>query len=219
MQSNSPQFHFDVDESFAKQHNEMLRDTRKVIISGISLFIICVGAALAMWFVMDPANPWRTIGTIALGSFGVLMLIVAFLVPRSVGTAQELYDRYPLVPAIVAEVNPRDVVLMALVNVNANPDMPPTYGAALRTVTQIPGMDKPALGTKVPAVAVGGRRTSRDADHWQEVTPMPIAWATPDQEVINEAKRAIPQDQWQKLEKARSRYDEVKATTYNLLVL
>ena len=37
-------FHFDVDEAFAKQHNEMLRDTRKVVISGVSLFVICVAA-------------------------------------------------------------------------------------------------------------------------------------------------------------------------------
>ena len=48
---------------------------------------------------------------------------------------------------------------------------------------------------------------------------MPIAWATPDAEVVDKAREAIPQEQWQKLEKARKRYDEAKETPYNLLTL
>lgn len=212
-------FHFDVDEAFAKQHNEMLRDTRKVVISGVSLFVICVAAGAAMWFLLDPASPWRWLGGLGLIFFGSLMLLVAFLVPRSVGKAQELYDRYPLVPAVIAEVHPRDMLLMALVNVNVDETKPPTYAAALRTVTSIPGIKDPKVGTKVPAVAVGGRRNARDAEHWQEVTPMPIAWATSNQAVVTEARQAIPQDQWHKLDKARKRLDDVKATRMNLLVL
>lgn len=212
-------FHFDVDEAYAKQHNEMLRDTRKVVISGISLFVICVAAGAAIWFLVDPASPWRWLGGLGLVLFGLMMLLVAFLVPRSVGKAQDLYDRYPLVPAVIAEVNPRDCVIMALVNVNVDESLPPTYAAALRTVTSIPGMGEPKKGMKLPAVAVGGQRNSRDADHWQEVTPMPIAWATPDQSVVEDARNQIPQDQWQKLEKARKRYAEVKETPLNLLVL
>lgn len=212
-------FHFDVDEDFAKKHNEMLRDTRKVVISGVSLFVICVVVGILLWFLMDPASPWRTIATVALVSFGVLMLVVAVLVPRSVGSAQDLYDRYPLVPAIVAEVNPRDCVIMALVNISANPDAPAEDGLALRTVSNLPGIDKPTVGTRVPAVAVGGRRSSRDTAHWQEVTPMPIAWATPDKAIVDEAKKAIPEGQWKKLEKALPRLEDVKQTQMNLLPL
>ncbi|MCZ9294784.1 DUF3239 domain-containing protein [Corynebacterium meitnerae] len=212
-------FHFDVDEAFAKQHNEMLRDTRKVVISGVSLFVICVAGGVAMWFLMDPANPWRWLGGVGLALFGCMMLLVAFLVPRSVGKAQDLYDRYPLVPAVIAEVNPRDVLLMALVNINVDETLPPRYAAALRTVSSIPGIADPKVGTKIPAVAVGGRRSTRDKEHWQEVTPMPIAWATPDKAIISEAQGAIPHDQWRKLDKARGRLDDVKATSMNLLVL
>lgn len=212
-------FHFDVDEAFAKQHNEMLRDTRKVVISGVSLFVICVAAGAAMWFLMDPANPWRWLGGVGLALFGCMMLLVAFLVPRSVGKAQDLYDRYPLVPAVIAEVNPRDVLLMALVNVNVDETLPPRYAAALRTVSSIPGIADPKVGTKIPAVAVGGRRSTRDKEHWQEVTPMPIAWGTPDKATIDEAQKTIPHDQWRKLDKARGRLDDVKATSMNLLVL
>lgn len=212
-------FHFDVDEAFAKQHNEMLRDTRKVVISGVSLFVICVAGGVAMWFLMDPANPWRWLGGVGLALFGCMMLLVAFLVPRSVGKAQDLYDRYPLVPAVIAEVNPRDVLLMALVNVNVDETLPPRYAAALRTVSSIPGIADPKVGTKIPAVAVGGRRSTRDKEHWQEVTPMPIAWGTPDKATIDEAQKTIPHDQWRKLDKARGRLDDVKATSMNLLVL
>ena len=133
--------HFDVDEAFAKQHNEMLRDTRKAVISGVSLFVICLIAGGLIWFFVDPASPWRWVGGLGLMLFGFMMLLVAFLVPRSVGSAQDLYDRYPLVPAVIAEVNPRDSVIMALVNVNVDENQPPTHAAALRTVTSIPGMD------------------------------------------------------------------------------
>lgn len=211
-------FRFDVDEAFAKKNNEMLKDTKRLVISGISLFVIAEIAAVLIWLFVSSDSPWHLLGSIGLGLFGLMMLIVALIVPRSVGTAQSLYDRYPLVPSLIAEVNDRDFVLMALVNTNVDPSLPPRWGAALRTVTRVNGVE-PKLGTKIPSVAVLGQRSGRDQAHWQEISPMPIAWGTPDQDVVAEARKAIPQDQWQRLEKARKRYDEVKATSNNLLVL
>ena len=35
-------FKFDVDEDFAKQHNEMVRDTRSLVASGIAIFVIAL---------------------------------------------------------------------------------------------------------------------------------------------------------------------------------
>ncbi|MDN8595308.1 MULTISPECIES: DUF3239 domain-containing protein [unclassified Corynebacterium] len=212
-------FHFDVDEEFAKKHNEMLRDTRKVTISGISLFVICVVAAVLLWTLTPDNSAWGWFGVIGLVPFGIVMLIVGLMVPRSVGGAQELYDRYPLAPAVIAEVNPRDMVLMALVNTNVDESLTPRYAAALRTVSNIPGIDEPTVGTKVPSLAVGGRRTTRDKDHWQEVTPMPIAWATTDQAILKRARTEIPQEQWHMLDKSLAKLDDVKATPMNLLVL
>ncbi|MHA2788408.1 DUF3239 domain-containing protein [Corynebacterium sp. S7] len=211
-------FKFDVDEDFAKKNNEMLKDTKRLVVSGVSLFVISEIAAVLIWMFVSPDSPWRMLGAIGLGLFGVMMLIVALAVPRSVGNAQALYDRYPLAPAIIAEVNDRDFVLMALVNTNVDPSRPPRWGVALRTVTRINGVD-PKVGTKVPVAAVLGQRSGQDKDHWQEISPMPIAWGTPDQDVVTEARKAIPQDQWQRLEKARKRLDEVKNTPHNLLVL
>lgn len=212
-------FHFDVDEAFAKQHNEMLRDTRKVTISGISLFVICVVAAVLLWVLTEDNSAWGWFGVLGLVPFGLVMLFVGLMVPRSVGGAQELYDRYPLAPAVIAEVNPRDVSLLALVNMNVDESLPPKYALALRTVSSIPGINEPKVGTKIPAVAVGGRRTTRDKDHWQEITPMPIAWATPDQDVLKRARTEVPQEQWHKLDKSRAKLDDVKATRMNLLPL
>ncbi|WIM68994.1 DUF3239 domain-containing protein [Corynebacterium breve] len=211
-------FKFDVDEAFAKKNNEMLKDTNRLVISGISLFVLSEIAAVLIWLFVSPDSPWRLLGTLSLALFGLMMLIVAFAVPRSVGNAQSLYDRYPLAAGTIAEVADRDFVIMALVNTNVDPALPPRWGAALRTVTRINGVE-PKLGAKIPVVAVQGQRTSRDTDHWHEISPMPIAWGTPDQEVVAEARKAIPQDHWQKLEKARKRLDEVKATPNNLLVL
>lgn len=216
--SQSQNFQFTVDEDFAKRNNEMLRDTKRTVISGVSLFVICEVLAVLIWFFVSPDSPWRLLGALGLALFGIMMLIVAIAVPRSVGTAQSLYDRYPLVPAVVAEVNDRDMYLLALVNTNVDESLPPRWGAAVRNVSSINGVDRKE-GTKVPAVAVQGVRNARESQHWQEISPMPIAWGTPDQDVVAEARKAIPQEQWQLLEKARKRLDEVKATPRHLLVL
>ncbi|WP_301206485.1 DUF3239 domain-containing protein, partial [Corynebacterium stationis] len=44
-------------------------------------------------------------------------------------------------------------------------------------------------------------------------------WGTPDQEVVNIARKSIPQEEWQILERARKRFTDVKATKFDLLVL
>lgn len=107
------------------------------------------------------------------------------------------------------------MVLLALVNTNVDPSLPPRWAACLRTVTAIPGTQR-TVGTKVPVAAVSGRA---DNNHWQQITPMPIAWGTPDAETVTIARKSIPQDQWQRLERARKRLSDVKATKFDLLVL
>lgn len=212
-------FKFDVDETFAKKNNEMLKDTRRLqtsaIIFGVLLLVLAVG--LFTWLGRDQV--WGLIGSITALTFALLSFFLAVAVPRKVGGAKQLYDTYPLAPAVVAEVNERDFVIMALVNTNVNPQLPPRWGVALRTVSRINGIKEPKLGTRLPVAAVQGRRSLGDQEHWDEISPMPIAWGTPDDDVVNTARRAIPEDQWTRLDKARKRLDDVKATRYNLLVL
>ncbi|MDK4338251.1 DUF3239 domain-containing protein [Corynebacterium accolens] len=207
-------FKFDVDESFAKSNNELLRDSNRLRVSGLIFGLILVIAGAAVW--------WRFSWGITLGLglilFGIVVAIIGVAAASKVGTAQSLYDSYPLAPAVIAEVNERDMVLMALVNTNVDPSLPPRWGACLRTVSAIPGVQR-TVGTKVPVAAVSGQRSSSDKEHWQQISPMPIAWGTPDAETVTIARKSIPQDQWQRLERARKRLSDVKATRYDLLVL
>ncbi|MGD7001928.1 DUF3239 domain-containing protein [Corynebacterium halotolerans] len=210
-------FKFEVDEQYAKQNNEMLRDSRRLVLSGVVFAIILLIVGLVAWFLADGAA-WGWITAIVFAVMAVIFVAISLAVPKKMGGAQELYDTYPLAPAMVAEVNARDVVIMALVNTNVDPQRPPRWGLALRTINRLGGHDR-KLGTQLPVAAVHGQRTMRDQDHWDEISPMPIAWGTQDFHVVEEARKSIPQDQWVKLEKGRKRYEEVKQTRNNLLIL
>lgn len=194
-------FKFDVDEAYAKQHNEMVRDTRSLVASGIAIFVISLIVGVAVWFLVDPSSPWRWLGSVGSVLFGLLMLVVALLIPRSVGKTQELYDSHPLAPAIITERAGTTVTLTALVNANVDPALPPRWAITSRVMQPLPNTNV-TVGTKVPVAAVGAQRTSRDQQHWQTITPMPIAWGTPDTDVITEARKAVPQEQWVALQKA-----------------
>ncbi|WP_353959245.1 DUF3239 domain-containing protein [Corynebacterium auris] len=211
-------FQFDVDEAYAKQHNEMLRDTRYLVISGVALFVLCLVGAVAVWFFVDPASPWRLLGSLGLALFGVMMLIVGLLIPRSVGTAQSLYSAHPLAPAIIAEHKGTDYTLLALVNTTVDPDEPAQWALTTQNVRSLPHTPE-TVGAKVPVAAVGGRRSVHEKGRWQVITPMPIAWGTPNTAVVDAAKKAVPREQWHILDQARPRLGEVKGAKNRLLPL
>lgn len=213
----SQRFHFTVDQAHNKANNELSRDTKRLQISAGVFGALLLLIAAGLWFAIAH-SAYLYMAVIALLTFGLLSFIIMLVVPQKVGSAQSIYDSYDLVPAIVAEVNPRDCVLMALVNVNVNPELPPRWGLATRTVTGLVGHEK-VVGERVPSVAVSGRRSVSDKEHWQEIAPMPIAWGTPDTSVIKEAEQKIPAEQWRKLEKIQDKLSEVKETPLNLLVL
>ncbi|WP_295806931.1 DUF3239 domain-containing protein [uncultured Corynebacterium sp.] len=209
-------FKFDVHEDFAKQNNELLRDSSRLRNSGLIMGLLLIIGGIALYFGIDAT--WRITVGLGMVLFGIFCAVIGVLASHQIGSAQKLYDSYPLAPAVVAEVNERDMVLLALVNTNVDPKLPPRWGACLRTVSNIPGI-KRTVGTKVPVAAVSGQRSSSDKEHWQQITPMPIAWGTPDAETVTIARKSIPEDQWQRLERARKRLTDVKATKYDLLVL
>ncbi|APT93039.1 membrane protein [Corynebacterium phocae] len=210
-------FKFSVDEQFAQNNNELLRDSKRLRNSGLILGLILIIIGVTIFFTVEAA--WAFTLGLGFGLFGALVAVVGFLAAKKVGTAQQLYDRYPLAPAVIAEVNETDVVLMALVNTNVDPTLPPRWAASLRTVSNIPGLTERTVGTKIPVAAVSGQRTSKNSEHWDQITPMPIAWGTPDQEVVKIARNAIPSEQWHKLDRARKRLNDIKATRFDLLVL
>lgn len=212
-------FKFEVDEPFAHKHNEMIRDTRRVRAGGIGLGLMVILAAALAYLVVADRAIWGLMILLVGVALGATFMAVGVVVARKYSSVQPLYDTYPLVPAVIAEVKERDFLLLALVNTNADPSLSPTWALATRNVTQIPGIKQPAVGLKIPAAAVLGRRTAKDPNHWQEVTPMPIAWGTPDQDVVNTAKDFIPREQWSRLEREMGRLSDVKATPNNLLLL
>lgn len=200
MKPNAP-FHFIVDEAYAKTHNEMVRNTKNLVISGVILFVICVFAGIAAWFLIDPTSPWRILASAGLIIFGIMMLIVAFAIPKATPSTQSLYDAHPLAPAIITEDKGTTLTLTALVNTTVDPQRPPRWAITSRVVQRIPNTQR-TTGTKVPVAAVGAQRSTSDKEHWQLITPMPIAWATPSEETLKQARQAIPSEQWNALEKA-----------------
>ena len=187
----------------------MLRDSRRLLVSGL-LFggILVVAGVLVTWLVQPT---WSITVGIALILFGIIMAIVGVAGSKKVGTAQQLYDRYPLAPAVIAKVNERDVVLMALVNAAIDPQAEPQPALALRTVTDIPGLEHKKVGAQVPVAAVAGRL--------QRNSSGPIAWGTPEAEVVRIARTSIPHDQWTTLQKNIDRLDDVQDTRFDLLRL
>lgn len=212
-------FKFDVDEAFAKQHNEMLRDSRRLLVSGLLLGGILLTAGILVALLVQPV--WSITVGLGLGLFGIMMAIVGIAGSKKVGTAQQLYDRYPLAPAVIAKVNERDMVIMALVNSATDPNAEPRPALALRTISNIPGLEHKKKGTQIPVAAVTGRlqRNSSGPDTWAQISPMPIAWGTPDAEVVRVARTSIPHEQWAKLQKNIERLEDVQKTRMDLLHL
>lgn len=209
-------FHFAVDQEYAKQHNELLRDTRRLTIASLLFAAMLAGLGVLS---MSLFGEGLGLGiAVVFFLMAAVFVVIAPIIGKKVGTAQELYDRYELAPAIVAEVLPRSLVLLALVNVSAVPSAPPRWGLAIRNITRLEGHPREE-GARVPSVAVTGRRSMASTETWDEISPMPIAWATTDAKVIDAAARQIPPEQWDMLAQLKDKLPEVQATRLNLLPL
>lgn len=210
-------FKFEVDEAFAKKNNEMLRDNNRFKLSGAVFSLVLLAFGGLMWWLADGAA-WGTITALVFAVLAVIFLLVTFMAPKKMGSPQQIYDSYPLAASVIVESNARDAVIMALVNSNVDPELPPRWALSLRTINRT-GVHQKKLGTQIPVAAVHGQRTSKDPHHWAQILPMPIAWGTPDEDVVNQARKSVPHEQWVLLEKNRKRFEEVKGTRNNFLVL
>ena len=210
-------FTFDVDIEHNKKNNELFKDTKRLQTSaGVYGLLQLILAAAALWWSNQAI--WGWILVIVLGIMAIISFAMINIIPKKVGTPENIYRQYPLVPAIIAQVNPRDLVLLALVNKNIDPDLSPQWALAARNITRINGHER-IEGEEVPSVGVSGRRSLNTKDQWDEITPMPIAWATPSSKVIADAHAAIPQEQWELLKQNKGRLDEVFSSPHNLIDL
>ncbi|WP_018024180.1 DUF3239 domain-containing protein [Corynebacterium ulceribovis] len=210
-------FSFTVDPEFNAANNEYSRDTKRMQASALVLAVLLVAGAVAVVLFNDGA-PWAWMAAIMLGVMALVFLALIPVIPKKTGTAQQVFDNYPLVPAMVAEVRDRDMTIMALVNMAVEPTAPPRPALALRTVTALPGHAR-RKGEKVPAVAVAGRRSVRAQEVWDQISPMPIAWGTPDRKVVADAIAHIDGQQWHTLRRNLDRVADVRATKFDLLPL
>lgn len=210
-------FHFPIDSEHTKTNNEYYRDTRRLqIASGIFAALLIIGGILVL------ALSSRTVIMLVLGIglilIGLLYVAVTFSVRKQIKPPQELYDSSPLVPAMIAKVDERTMVLMALVDTRKDASVgEPQPALALRTVTTISGVPR-RVGARVPAIAVGGTHKSK-TNSYDEVTPVPIAWSTRESTVIRRAENEIPDSQWALLRKSLDRVSEVQKTSRDLLAL
>ncbi|MDN5684248.1 DUF3239 domain-containing protein [Corynebacterium glyciniphilum] len=209
-------FNFTVDEPFARKHNEFFRDSRRFQWSAGLMGAIMVAAAVILFVVVDAG--WAVIVGIAAVIMALICFIMVPVFPRQLGSPQRYYDAYPLAPTVVAQVNPRDVVLMSLVDTAATGTARSRPALALRTVTSIPGVER-KVGERVPAMAVTGMRSVGHQDHWEQISPMPVAWGTQDRSVVAEAEKAIPESEWSRLESLIDRLEDVQKTRHLLLEL
>ena len=211
-----PVFNFSVDEEYAKKHNELLKDTRRLQLSALLFALVQLAIGVSVYLFVGGGLGW-----IVLAVFGVMALVslaLIFVIPQQVGDAAKLYGTYELVPAVIAKVNPRDLTVMALVNINVDPTAAPSYGLATRTITRLEGHER-KVGERVPAVAVTGRRSTHAQTTWDQISPMPTAWGTPDKATVARAEKEIPADLWALLEKNIDKVDDVATTRYDLLPL
>ncbi|OFT86795.1 DUF3239 domain-containing protein [Corynebacterium auriscanis] len=211
-------FRFNVEEGYARKHNEFFRDAKRAQISAALLALILV-IIIGVVFAIKGVVLISIAAAIILGVFALLSLALIPVLPKKMGTPQEYYDAYHLVPAVIAEVNARDIFLLAYVDAAAEPEARGTQPAlAGRVVTSVPGVRR-EVGARVPSMAVLGNRSFRSQHTYEEISPMPVAWGTSDQEVWRKAEQAIPERDWKKIEKGIERLAEVKKTKRNLLLL
>ena len=203
--------HIPVDAAHNKIHNEFNRDAGRLKLSGYILTAVFIAAAIIVYFISG-LTPTRLLFAASLLVVAALMLGSMIAVSRRIGDSQDLYDTYPLAPAIVAAKGDHDLTLMALVRIN---DVADRYALAVRPMKSL---GHPcALGDRVATVAVPGRRSRQGT--LEEVSPMPIDWATPDTTVWKEAIKNIPGREWSLLEANKNRFEEVRSTRFNLLPL
>ncbi len=123
-------------------------------------------------------------------------------------------------PAVVSEIRPRGLTLLALVDIAKPGTTDRRYALVTRNVQAVPGHQK-RVGEQVPCVAVLSDRTTRNTTgSWQMVSPMPIAWGgTRDAKVLRDATEAIDDAEWKLLKTKVGLSEKVSATDDHRLVL
>jgi len=207
-----------VDSTWVRQHNENLSEVRRLQWSAGILGAIVLAAGIVALVLADFAS-WAWILAAMAGLFALGCAAMVAYIPRKMGSLEQTYATSELVPAVVAEVRPRGLTLLALVDRAVDRSAGKLPALVTRSCEKLPGHDV-RVGERVPSVAVVGNRSARGGDNtYQFISPMPIAWATGDATVIRRCEKEIPAGEWEKLRQSIDRVDEVSKLPTRLLPL
>lgn len=207
-----------VDDAWARKHNQNLGEVRRLQWSAGILGVIVLAAGIAVLVGSGMAAWGWIVGVMAI-AFALGCLAMIFYIPRRMGSLQSTYDISELIPGVIAEVRPRGVTVLALADQAVDRSAGKIPILVARKCAPIDGHQS-KVGERVPCVAVVANRSARGGDNlYQFVSPMPIAWATPDKSVIRDAVKQIPEGEWDKLRQNIDRVGEVSAEVTRMLPL
>lgn len=207
-----------VDDTWVRKNNENLSEVRRLQWSAGILGVVVLAAGVGLLVFSGFAVWGWMIGAIA-ALFAIGCLAMIGYIPRKMGSMQDTYSTSELVPAIVAQVRPRGLTLLALVDQAVDRSAGKIPALATRSCEKLPGHEV-RVGERVPCVAVVGNRHARGGDNtYQFISPMPVAWATPDTAVLTRCIKEIPAGEWERLRQNLGRVEEVSARPISLLAL
>ncbi|AWH91501.1 MULTISPECIES: DUF3239 domain-containing protein [Dietzia] len=207
-----------VDDAWVRKNNESLAEVRRLQWSAGILGVIVLAAGIGMLVYAEFAA-WGWIIAVVAGAFAIGCLAMVGYIPRKMGSMQHTYSTSELVPAVIAEVRPRGVTLLALVDRAVDRSAGKLPALVARNCGPIPGHES-RVGERVPCVAVVGNRSARGRDNlYQFISPMPVAWATSDKAALRRLEKEIPSGEWERLRQNIDRVTEVQAVPTSLLPL
>lgn len=208
-------FEFVVDREHAHAVNETFTGLRRMRVVALLVAALAIAATAGLLW---SEQAWGYLLAVVCVLVAATALWVALWTPHR-SSIEKLYHEGALVPAVVTDTGPAGFVLLALVDI-AEPTAPARSWALItRRVRALPGHE-PQLGERVPAVAVRTDRAPRQVgERWQLVTAMPIAWGTRDSAVIDRARGAITELEWQLLTENLTLAARVKRTATKRLLL
>lgn len=202
-------FDFPVDNAWARKHNEQLSEIRRLQVSAAILAGLAVAAAVAgVLLIPDAIGGYMVAFVAGLFALGCLAMIV--VIPRKMGSVQQRYAESELVPAMIANVHPHVMTLVALVDLAVDRQVGSIPALVTLSCQKLPH-HKRTVGEKVPCVAVTANRSARGKDNrYQFSNPMPIAWGTPDAGIVAKAKAQLPAREWDIVRRNLDRYEEIQ---------
>ncbi|MEU6643997.1 DUF3239 domain-containing protein [Saccharomonospora sp. NPDC046836] len=216
----SRHLYFEVDREHAKQYNELHRSDRRFMLAPALLGLLALGGAA---WLATIGTVWSIVLACVLGLAGIGLagLWLWLRSPNMVGDAATFFGRGLLNPAMIADVRPDGATVMVLAEMTRLPGAPIRYALVTRDVRALPG-HRPVVGERVPVTcsfSIHRRQAQSRVGYWDELNPVPLAWGTPDQNVLRSGIAAIPEIEWEFLARNLPRHRLVSAAPSRLVLL